>query len=196
MSNRYNSIVETLKAPCLNPDTLSAYGAAGATIAIPAGSLVSNTSMGGSSPDDAVPVYNFDIRDVPAVKAFGIFCSLGDGLAVQKQNTADGMPFFLNWYAVNALGVNVGNPIVTVPLYGTLFNTYETVDLFRLFNSPAARAILTARIASGATNTRLRIVFEQQWDFAAYSMATAWDAAFLSIDIHCIVEHTFPLEAP
>jgi hypothetical protein len=187
-ANRYNSIVETMKGTVVNLVTLSTFGTVPGLITVPAPPLpfAWGVSVGGT------PRLRFDLRDVPNIRSVGMFSNLADGLAPRA------CEIDVSWRAIdNALNI-VGNAMVTISgIYPVALNRMESQSLFREFNSPAARQTLQANIALGATATALVVGHAgAQWQFEAWSMASAWNAAELSLGIELEVEHTFPLLPP
>ncbi len=192
MSNRYNSITETMKAPILaTSQAFSNYGTPGATASVQIGDFITPCYLLGTSGVSG-GLYDFVGSDIPSIKSFQIVSPLGDGLASQP-SSSQAMSFTLQWISFDSGHNAVGTPMVNIPLYAEIFNSPEESELFKLFTTPAAMATLAANNALGGVTTRLALAFPAQWNFAAYSMAAGWSAAFFDVWIHMVVEHTYSL---
>lgn len=197
MSNRYNSIVETMRAPLFDaqsPPDLGDFGSIPGVVNIP----VSNSPywfLGASGSDaggGAAGIGFFDLRDIPMIRDIGIWSNLADGLAPDPE--IDRM--MIMWDAVDGLGADMGH-IAWVNVPTITLNTQTPYEVFREFTSEASRQRLASFVAAGAAATRLVMRPGESivsWPFAAYSMSANWSIAKLQMHVQATVEHTFPLK--
>lgn len=196
MSNRYNSIVETMRAPVITDEAAVlgdfTTGLPG-TVLVPGADMNAVSQLEGAGSSPATPARFFDIRDVPFIREIGVFSSLADGLAC-----APALPnITIAWIAVNAASDEVGHLTqVSVPVY--VLNTLSTYELFQYFGGNGVNALMRSAVAAGAVASKL--VFQlgeslPDWPFSAYSVGAAWQAAPFQMYVQATVEHSLPLLA-